>query len=153
MMKTNRGWFKTVFFSIITLGIYSLVWMNGLRKDVNKVAEGKKLPNIIVAILLGLVTLFIYPLVWELKLINRLYRSAARMGVERKGSFAFIIISWTLLSWTLVCPLIALSGICKTANNIGKAYNAQLEAANAPAPAAPVAEEAPAEAQPEEEAK
>lgn len=123
-MTTSRGAFKVIFFSIITVGIYYLVFLSHLNRDVNTCYEGEQQQHgLFVAFLLGLVTLGIYTLVWDIKLLNRIYNKAIAEHLETHGSVAFFIISILLLFWTVVCPIIALSGLCKTANEICANYN------------------------------
>lgn len=125
-MKENRGWLKFYLLSIITLGIYSLFWYRRLVIDVNKATEGEKgnhQMRFLWALLLGCVTFGIVLIVWEIKLVCRVYGKATREKLEVKGSIAFYLVSLLVLGWTLICPAIALAQLCKTTNNLAKWYN------------------------------
>lgn len=144
---TNRFWLKYFLLTIITLGIYSLVFWVRFGKDLNRIKEkagfeGKNLMNYIGALFLGIITLGIVPFVWVIRAILRTYHAADELKVQKHGSVALVIIFNTLLSWTLVCPIIAMHKYYKTMNNICKWYNEQLEAPAAiEETPAPVAEE------------
>ena len=131
-MSTSRGALKFYLFSIITLGIYGLVFFSSLNRDVNKCYEGEKQQcGLIVAILLSLITFGIYGLVWTIKLVNRVYNKAIAEHVETHKSAVFFILAHLLLSWTVICPILALSGLCKTANGICAKYNEMHKAVEA----------------------
>ena len=126
--STNRGVIKFYLFTILTLGIYAIVFWVRFGNDLNRVKEkagieGSSLMNFVGAMFLGLITFGIVPLVWVLKVICRTYHAANVLGTKSKGSIATAIIFYTLLSWTIVCPIIAAHNLFATANNLGKWYN------------------------------
>ena len=130
-VKTNRGLVKVIFFSIITLGIYGLVYLSRYQKDLNAIRGvygEKKGIGVIAMILLGIITLGIVMLVWSIKRILSTYRLAKKAGTDVKGSAVFVILSSTILSWTIVCPLLAYSKMIKTMNNLCAKFVAAPEA-------------------------
>ena len=135
---TNRSLVKCIFLGIITLGIYDLVVTVRMGSDLNRIQKqlgipGKKVMNYIGACFLSLITLGIPLIIWSIRVPNRVYLYANKTQVEKKGSCkAFFLIS-ILLCWTIIAPLIVLSQLLKTMNNVCKWYNAQLDAANQPA--------------------
>lgn len=129
---TNRFWLKFGFLTVITLGIYAIVFYVRWGKDLNRIKEkagieGKPLMNAFGAMILGIVTIGIVPLTWIIKMVLRTYHAAKVLGTEKKGSTALVLIFCSLLSWTIVCPIIGFHKLCKTMNNLGKWYNQQLE--------------------------
>ena len=163
-LKTNRGLFKTILLTIVTLGIYQLYLRHAWAKETNIACngDGKKTTGLLLLCLFGILTLGIYVIVWHWKFANR-----TEAFLKANGKSARISgLGWFLWSWLgamiVVGPLIALYRLIHQANDVNEIYNAQLEAAasataeeaapateEAPAPAeeeAPAAEEAPAEA-------
>ena len=123
-MSTSRGALKYYIFTIITFGIYALVFWSCLCRDVNTGYEGgKKQKGLFIAILLSLITFGIYLIVWVIILVSRIYNKAAQNNVGSSKSLVFFILSFTVLSWTVICPILAMSGVCKTTNNICRYYN------------------------------
>lgn len=162
---TNRFWLKFYVFTVLTLGIYAIVFWVRWGKDLNRIKEkagieGKKLMNAFGAMILGIITLGIVPLTWMIKAVLRTYKAAEVAGTKKYGSVAKTLIFASLLSWTIICPILGFHSYCKTMNTVCKWYNEQLESAPAveetpaalpevePTPAAeepaPVVEETPA---------
>lgn len=145
-LKTNRGLLKLILLSIVTLGIYELVFCHDLGKDVNAIYEkdgGKKQMGFLAAFFLGFITFGITLIVWSIKILTRVYDKAAERKLQVKGSVAWVLIASLLLGWTVVCPLIAMSQFLKATNAVCEDFNNR--ALGAPAQEAPKAEEAPAE--------
>lgn len=66
-LKSDRSLVKFILLSIVTCGIYSIIAMGEMANSLNTIAtryDGKNTKGYFVAILLGFVTLGIYPLVW-----------------------------------------------------------------------------------------
>ena len=128
----NRRLVKWVFLGLITLNIYNIVVWNRLGKDLNRIQQrlevpGKKLMPFVPALLLGIITLGIFPFVWEVKAISRTYTYARKANTIVRGGPRKVILFQILLVWTIVCPFIAMSNLLKTANYVCKWYNNQLE--------------------------
>ncbi len=125
MIKTNRGAFKYLIFSILTLGIYSIYFYYWLNRDMNSIQKKDKdyQANYIAIFVLGLITFGVVPLVWKIILNIRIYDEAKKRGVKREGNFVWIPIGQFALAWTIVCPIIAMSQMCETVNNVAEDYN------------------------------
>ena len=124
-VATNRGLFKLVFFSIITLGIYGLVYLSKYQRDLNaiRVVYGeRKGKGVFAMILLGIITLGIYPLVWNIQRICATYHLAELAKTPISGSSTFVIVSSLLLFWTIIVPLIAYSKMIQTMNGLCFAF-------------------------------
>ncbi len=106
-------------FSILTLGIYSLVFWGRRAKDVNTLCEGdgKKTMKFKYAVLLGIVTLGIFWLVWRCKLENRLRENAERYDLRFSESGALVVV-YSLLGIVLGDFI-----LIKNFNKMAKAYN------------------------------
>ena len=129
---TNRSLAKWVFLGLITLNIYNIVVMSRLGKDLNHIqmmqeVPGKRLKPYFPSLLLGIITLGIYPLVWEIKAISRVYTYADKAFTPTYWGPKKVSLYRTLLIWTIVCPLLAISKLFKTANLVCKWYNNQLD--------------------------
>ncbi len=127
---TNRGLVKVIFLGLITLGIYDLVVLTRLGKDLNRIKEkldisGKKLMHFVGALFLSIITLGIPLIIWEIKMPTRIYFYADKTGIKKKGSLLSYFIFTLVLSFTAVFPLIALARLLKTANRVCQWYNDQ----------------------------
>lgn len=116
----ERSIFLYYLFSIITLGIYSLVFWSKLAKDVNTVCEGdgKKTMKYMPSWLLSIVTLSIFGLVWKCKLTNRLKDNAERYGLKFSESGSLTVV-YSILFLLPIAHFIMI----KNFNKIAKAYN------------------------------
>lgn len=98
MLKTNRGIIKLFLLSIITCGIYGIIFWWSVCEDLNTTGQndGKDSPNIIVVYLLSVITCGIYYYFWLYKQGNRLQITIQDMGgtCQENGT--------TLLLWELV---------------------------------------------------
>lgn len=128
MVRTDRSLAKYIIFSIITCGIYSLVFLYGLAKDVNVICDGdgEETAGLLKLILLSIITCGIYGWYWYYKLGNRLANNAGRYGQQ------FVENGTTVLLWMLfgsflcgIGPFIAMNILIKNTNALAAAYNAQ----------------------------
>jgi len=124
-LPTDRNLAVVILLSIITLGIYALVFQYQLIKEINLTAasDGKKTTGLFVMILLSLVTFGIYGIVWQVMFIQRVENENKR----RNTGVQFGLMDWVifnlLLSFTIVCPLIFMSRQIKAFNAINTSYN------------------------------
>lgn len=127
---------KYIFLSIITLGIYSIVFWCKWTKDLNKICEGddKESANYLLVFILDIFSLFIYAFVWNYQMAERMFQKAADYNVSLKHGGMFVAI-WRVL------PFVSSVYKIKYFNRLAEAYNATVAADVEEAPA----EEAPAE--------
>ncbi len=116
---------KYLLFSILTLGIYSIVTLYRFNETVNKLCAGdrRETPNYIVVILLGLVTLGIYPYCWMYKQATRLQMIAPRYGYRMKEQSTGILLWATFGMLLLAGPFIAWYKMFNCINPLIRNYN------------------------------
>ena len=128
-MKTNRGWLKTLLLSILTLGIYSIVFFSGISTDINLIAsryDGKKTMHFCLLIfVVAPLTWFIGLWVWFSRLSDRIGQELARRGLAyRFGAGSFW--GWNFLGTLIVIgPIIYLHKLCKAMNYLCDDFNAR----------------------------
>ena len=126
-IKVNRGLAKYILLSIITFGIYPLVFMSGISTDINLIAshyDGKKTMHFcLVFFIFSWLTFGIVPIVWYHNLSARIGRELGRRGIGYSfgaGSFW----GWNVLgSLIFVGPFIYLHKLCKSMNLLAGSYN------------------------------
>lgn len=127
-LPVNRSLLKFVLFSVITLGIYSLVFLHKLAADVNEACEndGSHTAGLGKYLLLNIVTCGIYSYVWSFSLAERLADNAVRYGMTFREKGAAVL-SWSTFGILLfgIGPLVALHMMIKNTNAICGAYNAR----------------------------
>ena len=125
----------------LTLYIYPIVVFSHVGKEINRINEGKegykKSMAFFGALVLGLITLGIVPIVWICRVAGKIGRAAIEHKVLKpKVSGVSFFLLYFLFSWTLICPLIALCKFFHTLNKLEQAINAEIdEAAKAEAEA------------------
>ena len=147
-LRTKRSTLLFILLSALTLGIYPIVVMHGLAKDINTIAspyDDDKTPSFIVMLLLSMVTFGIYALVWYHKLSKRIGNELQRRNINYKfGAKDFWL--WN----TVGCLLLGLGPIIYTYNlftamqRLAENFN-EVELGIVPVrPAAPVQQRVPA---------
>ena len=126
-LKTNRGLLKLILLSIVTLGIYALVFFCGVTSDINVIAsryDGKKTMHFALLIfVLTPITGGIAYFVWMHRLSNRIGGELSRRGIDFKLSAADFWIWDVLLSVIIVGPFIFLHKFCASMNKLSEHYN------------------------------
>ena len=125
---THRYSFAKYFFlGIITFGIYDLVMMIRLVKDVNTIVspfDGKKSTGYgVMFFIASWATLGIGPLVWGHNLAKRISRFLAAAGVKSPVKVWKFWIFSVLLAETGIFPLIYIASLIKSVNLLIKSYN------------------------------
>ena len=88
----ERSFLAYLILSVVTFGIYPIVFWHKLSKEVNVLCEGdgKKTMKYVFVWLLNIITLGIFGLVWKCKLTNRLRENASRYGLKFSESGALV---------------------------------------------------------------
>ena len=123
----KRGFVKIVLLSIITFGIYGLIHVCGIVKDLNKCRQGhgetKKSMNPIGVVFLSVITLGIVPIVWGHRLTKRMSNELEYRDISYSLKEWHYWVYEILLCETVVCPIIYLHKLIKASNLINKHHN------------------------------
>lgn len=126
MLRTNRSLLKYILLSIITFGIYGLVVMCHISKEINTIAsprDGKHTMHFLLVILLSVITLGIVPLVWYHRISNRIGDELAARQLDYKFSASDFWL-WNILgSIIVVGPFVYLHKLFTAMNKINADYN------------------------------
>ena len=126
-LKANRSVLKFVLLSIITLGIYAIVFYTKLGIDLNRIAgrhDGRKTMNYcLVHFLLSPITLSIASLVWFTKLSSRVGAELQRRQIAYRFSGRDYWLWNVLGSFIIVGPFVYLKKLCKAMRLLSLNYN------------------------------
>ena len=117
----KRSFIAYIFLSMITFGIYSIVFWTKLSKEVNTLCEGdgKKTMKYIYCYLLNIVTFGIFGFVWKYKLAERMRANAARYNLSFSESGALVVVLALLTGPFLLAKFV----LVKNFNALAVAYN------------------------------
>lgn len=126
-LKTNRGLLKTILLTIVTLGIYSIIFYSGVGEDLNVIAsryDGKKTMHFcLIFFLITPITFGIGAIVWQHKMSNRIGMELQRRNIAYSFS-AGTYWGWGVLgSLILVGPFIYMAKLCTAMNQLCASYN------------------------------
>lgn len=129
-MKTDRSLLIYILLTIVTCGIYSIIFWYMYTEDINKVCDGdgNESPNYIIVLLLSIVTCGIYGFYWYYKQGNRLQAAAPRYELSFQENGTSVLL-WMLLG-SFLCGIgsfIAMHILIKNLNAIAIEYNSQNE--------------------------
>lgn len=128
ILGTSRGMLKFILLTIITFGIYALVFYSNISSDINVIAsryDGKKTMHYcLLLFIVAPITLGIGAIVWYHRLSDRIGGELRRRGIGYSfgaGSFW----GWNVLgAIILVGPLVYLHKLCRSMNLLAENYNA-----------------------------
>lgn len=127
MLKTDRSWWKFLIFTLLTCGIYSIVFFSSISDDINLIAtrrDGKKTMHYcMVFFLLGPITCGIFTIVWMHMLSNRIGEEARARGIDTNFSASTFWLWNVLGSLIIVGPFIYLHKMCEALNGACASYN------------------------------
>ena len=114
---TNRKGFWIGFIDFFTAGIFLLFYMplGGLQAEIEAVLGHRVMPYW-KAYLLGIPTLFIYPLIWMARICEELKAKAISLGVEAPYTSWRHMVGWNTLGLLLMGPAIATRRFFDTLN-------------------------------------
>jgi heme/copper-type cytochrome/quinol oxidase subunit 2 len=127
-MIRRRNFVTMILLSIITFGIYGIVFWYTYSDDMNTVCngDGKETRNYFIVILLSIITCGIYYWFWLYSVGNRLSENAPRFGTNFSENGTTILL-WTLIG-SLLCgigSLVAQYILVKNMNDLADRYNQQ----------------------------
>ena len=131
-LNTDRKIWKLILFSILTLGIYSIVFFMPLSFELDKVAPKRdrtKTLNYAIAFVLSLFTGTITLLFWHHQIASRIEEALSARGITYEfGTGDFW--GWYFFgSFIFVGPFIYLHKLCKAMNLLCAHYNENLTSA------------------------
>jgi len=127
MLKTDRSLIIIILLSIVTFGIYGIIFMYKSAEEINIIAskwDGKNTLNYLLVILLSGVTFGIYALIWYHMFFDRLGGECARRQIDYKiGAGTFW--GWCVFGILLmgIGPLIGAYKFCQAMNLLSEHYN------------------------------
>ena len=125
---TNRKGFWIGFIDFFTAGIFLLFYMplSGLQDEIETVIGHRVLPYW-KAYLLGIPTLFIYPLIWMARISEELKEKAIAMGLEGPYTSWWHMFGWNIFGLLLMGPAVATMRFFDTLNRVESKLNLQIK--------------------------
>ena len=125
---TNRKGFWIGFIDFFTAGIFLLFYMplSGLQDEIETVIGHRVLPYW-KAYLLGIPTLFIYPLIWMARISEELKEKAIAMGLEGPNTSWWHMFGWNIFGLLLMGPAVATMRFFDTLNRVESKLNEQIK--------------------------
>lgn len=126
-LKTKRGLIKFILLSLITFGIYALVFYSRISTDINLIAsryDGKKTMHFcLLTFIVAPITLGIGAIVWNHRISARIGRELSRRGIGYSfGASTFWL--WNVLgSLIVIGPFVYLHKLCKSMNLLCADFN------------------------------
>ncbi len=126
-LKTNRGLLKFILLTIVTFGIYALVYYSSISSDINVIAsryDGKKTMHYcLLAFVIAPITFGIGGIVWSHKISARIGDELNRRGISYSfGASTFWL--WNVLGMLIgVGPLVYVHKLSKAMNLLSEDYN------------------------------
>lgn len=128
-LKTNKGLFKYIILSALTLGIYGLVVMSSVGESVNLAAsryDGKKTMHFcLLYFLVAPITLGIGGIVWFHRISNRIGDELRRRNIDYRLSAADFWLWNVLGALIFIGPFVYFHKLFKATNLMCADYNAK----------------------------
>jgi len=126
-LKTDRSILKLILLSIVTFGIYAIVFYSGVSNDINVAAsryDGKKTMHYaLLLFLIGPLTLGVGYFVWFHKISNRVGEELGRRGINYALNSSTFWLWFVLGSLIIVGPFIYIHKLCVALNMMSEHYN------------------------------
>ena len=120
---THRPGFLLGFVDFFTAGLFFLVYMRlGLQNELETILGHKLLPYW-KAYLLGIPTLFIYPLIWMARIAEELKAKAIEIGVAGPYTSWWHMFGWNTFGLFLMGPAVATMRFFDTLNKVEDEMN------------------------------
>lgn len=121
---TDRPGFLFGLIDFFTAGLFFLFYMplGGLQDELDYIL-GRRTQRYWVAYLLGIPTLFIYPLIWMSGIAEELKAKATDMGIEGPHTSWWHMFGWNVFGILLFGPAIATHRFFGTLNKIERKMN------------------------------
>ena len=125
---TNRKGFLLGFIDFFTAGLFFLLYMplGGLQEELEEIL-GHRLMPYWKAYLLGIPTLFIYPLIWMARISEELKEKALDLGVPGPYTSWWHMFGWNVFGLPLMGPAVATHRFFRTLNLVEQELNRRSE--------------------------
>ncbi len=125
-LQTNRSMWKLMLLSIVTCGIYGIVFFIPFTFDLERVSPargGKKPMNYVFAYLLSMFTFTLVLMVWHYQIAEKVEEALTRRNIDCDfGTSAFW--GWYFFgSFILIGPFVYFHKLCKAMNLLCEDYN------------------------------
>ena len=125
-LKTNRSMWKFMLLSILTLGIYSIIFFIPFSGDLDKVdpkRDGTKTMSIIFAYILSLFTFSIVLSIWHYQIADRINEALERRNIPYEFGTGTFWAWYFFGSFILIGPFVYMHKLCKAMNLLCAHYN------------------------------
>ena len=121
---TRRHGFWIGFVDFFTAGIFLLFYMplGGLQSEIDEIL-GRRTMKYWKAYLLGIPTLFIYPLIWMARIAEELKAKAIALGIPGPYTSWWHMFGWNTFGLPLMGPAIATLRFFDTLNKVERSLN------------------------------
>ena len=121
---THRPGFWLGFIDFFTAGVFFLFYMplGGLQAELDAIL-GRRTMRYAVAYLLGIPTLFVYPLLWMARIAGELKDRAVALGIPGPHTSWMHMFGWNVFGLLLCGPMIATHRFFDTLNKIETELN------------------------------
>ena len=121
---TSRPGFLLGFVDFFTAGLFFLLYMplGGLQEELEEIL-GHRLMPYWKAYLLGIPTLFIYPLIWMARISEELKEKALDLGVPGPYTSWWHMFGWNVFGLPLMGPAVATQRFFRTLNLVEQELN------------------------------
>ena len=125
---TSRPGFLLGFVDFFTAGLFFLLYMplGGLQEELEEIL-GHRLMPYWKAYLLGIPTLFIYPLIWMARICEELKEQALDLGVPGPYTSWWHMFGWNVFGLPLMGPAVATHRFFRTLNLVEQELNRRSE--------------------------
>ena len=131
-LQTNRRMWKFMLFSLLTLGIYTIIFFIPFSFDVDKVAprrDGERTMNYLFAFILSLFTFNIVLMIWHYQMARRIETALEERSVTYDFSTTDFWIWYFVGSFLPFLQLVYFHKLCRAMNLLCENYNQETEAA------------------------
>ena len=120
---TDRPGFLLGFVDFFTAGLFFVFYMpRGLQRELEEVI-GHKVRPYWQAYLIGIPTLFIYPLIWMGRIADDLREKALELGIEGRLTSFWNMFLWNTIGLPLMGPAVATYRFFDTLNKVERELN------------------------------
>ena len=125
-LKTNRSMWKLMLLTILTLGIYNIIFFIPFSFELDKIAprrDGGKTMNYLFVWLLSIFTLSIFSMIWHYQIVVRIQNALEERNIDYEfGTGDFW--GWYFVgSFILIGPFVYFHKLCKAMNLLCESYN------------------------------